>query len=59
MNSLKQLRKEQAVERQAARDKRSILQQLELIKSRRGNSKREVARLTALLHSQNNKNRKK
>jgi len=55
MKITKELRKEQAVERQAARDKRTIEQQLELISSRRGQSKREVARLTALLHAQNNR----
>tara|TARA_Y100001963_G_C6657736_1_gene388917 strand:- start:205 stop:414 length:210 start_codon:yes stop_codon:yes gene_type:complete len=51
----KQDRQEQALERQSARDKRSLEEQLEIIKSRRGESKKETARLLSLIEERDNK----
>ena len=42
-------RQREALERQIAHSKRSVLEQLELIKHRPGESKREVARLNKML----------
>ena len=45
----KDMLREEAIQRQAARDKRSALDQLNLIASRPGNSKRESEKLLALV----------
>ena len=42
----KRLKRDEAVERQKLRDKRTNKEQLLLIKGRRGNSAKEIARLT-------------
>jgi hypothetical protein len=42
-------RRDEAIERQIARDKRTSKQQLDLIKTRRGESKKEKHRLVALI----------
>ena len=63
-----QQRKEEAVQRQVARDKRTHVQQLELIEKRPGESKKEKHRLVAiikkhklvkLIKDTRNKNKKK
>ena len=49
-NKLKVIqRQEEAVERQTVRDKRTNKEQLELIKTRPGESKKEKLRLTKLI----------
>lgn len=42
-------RREEALERQQLRDARTLQQQLDLIKTRRGESAKETAKLTTLL----------
>ena len=48
MNIRKQLRKEEAAKRQAAYDALSIAERIKRVKARRGESKRELARLMKL-----------
>ncbi len=45
----RQQRKDQAIDRQSLRDKRTHKQQLELIKTRPGESKKEKHRLVAII----------
>jgi hypothetical protein len=45
----KELRREEAEERKVARSKRSTEKQIALIKTRRGNSKKELTRLQELI----------
>ena len=54
-----QQRKEEAVQRQVVRDKRTHKQQLELIKERSGESKKEKYRLVKLIKDAYNKNKNK
>jgi hypothetical protein len=54
-----QQRKEEAVQRQVVRDKRTHEQQLELIKERSGESKKEKYRLVKLIKDVYNKNKNK
>lgn len=48
---IKQLRKEEAEQRQAAHNKLTIEQKIAKAKSRRGNSKKELARLMEELNA--------
>ena len=54
-----QQRKEEAVQRQVVWDKRTHEQQLELIKERSGESKKEKYRLVKLIKDVYNKNKNK
>jgi len=54
-----QQRKEEAVQRQVVRDKRTHEQQLELIKERSGESRKEKYRLVKLIKDVYNKNKNK
>ena len=55
----RQQRKDQAIDRQGLRDKRTHKQQLELIKTRPGNSKKEKYRLTELINFKHTKSERK
>lgn len=46
------LRQEEALEREVARSKRSTVKQIALIKTRRGNSKKELKRLQELISTE-------
>ena len=52
-------KQEEALERQSERDKRTLEEQLKLIESRRGDSKKEKARLLALIEERDNKPKSK
>ena len=55
----KNLRREEALERQDARDKRSVEDQLKLIESRRGSSAKEKERLLRLLEDRKRTSKKR
>ena len=48
-------KQEEALERQAQRDKRTLEEQLKLIETRRGDSKKEKARLLTLIEERDTK----
>jgi len=52
-------RQEEAVERQTVRDKRTHEEQLKLIKTRLGESKKEKRRLVGLIEEDNKREKKK